>query len=128
MSFKFLESWWHILAIILFIYIIATVFLYGVCTLALLLAKDINYKIRVLLINIFTTHIIGALLPNAIRYLGFPADIIKHVVVCQIVFCLVFIGILSSLCAITLLNSLSLSISSSNMAKLNWSGNSYYHP
>ena len=88
--------------IILLISIIPTVFLYGVCTLALLLAKNINYKMRVLLINIFATQIIGDLLPDAIRYLGFPADIITHVVVCQIIFCLIFIGTLSSLCAITL--------------------------
>ncbi len=88
--------------IILFIFSIPTAILYGICIVALLSAKGVKLQMRILLINILMARFSGAILPPAIVHLGAPANIITDVIVCKIVFALVFMGHLTGLTSITL--------------------------
>ena len=88
--------------LILFIVVVPITILYGICIMALLFSKGINYQMRVLLINIFIAHLSGILFPRTITHLGFPANIIVDDLVCKIFFDLVFTGHMITLTSITL--------------------------
>ncbi len=96
-----LNTFHYVVSIILFILLVPAAILYGICIVALLFAKGINYQMRVLLINIFIVRFSCILFPQTIEHIGFAADIID-VIVCKIYFCLIFIGYLASLTSITL--------------------------
>ena len=95
--------------------------LYGVSIAALILAKDVNIKVRVILINVIAAHILGTMVPNSIGYLHRTFEIFEHVIVCKIFFLLRLGGYLLKLCGTTLFSFVVYLFTKYGITKLNWS-------